>query len=78
MIYVGWDLHKGFSVIAATNSRGDGIIKQRKFPDNGEIFPAASETWRAGEASYKGYAELALAMRSSGRERDRSEAFPSA
>jgi len=37
MIYAGLDLHKKFSVITAMNSEGKELIKQRKFPNNGEI-----------------------------------------
>ena len=37
MIYAGLDLHKSFSLITATNTKGEEVIKQRNLPNNGEI-----------------------------------------
>lgn len=37
MIYAGLGLHKGFSLVTATNAKGEEVIKQRKLPNNGEI-----------------------------------------
>ena len=37
MIYAGLDLHKSFSLITATNTKGEEVIKQRELPNNGEI-----------------------------------------
>lgn len=37
MIYAGLDLHRRFSVITVTDARGKELIKQQKFPNNGEI-----------------------------------------
>jgi transposase len=37
MIYADLDLHKRFSVITATNTQGQELVKQQKLPNNGEI-----------------------------------------
>jgi len=37
MIYAGLDLHKRFSVVTATNTKGEELVKQRRVPNNGEI-----------------------------------------
>ncbi len=37
MIYAGLDLHKKLSVIAAANTTGGELVKQRKVPNDREI-----------------------------------------
>ena len=37
MVYAGLDLHKEFSVITIADAQGREMLKQKKFPNNGEI-----------------------------------------
>jgi len=37
MVYAGLDLHKEFSVITIVDAQGREMLKQKKFPNNGEI-----------------------------------------
>ena len=43
MIYAGLDLHKRFSMITATNTEGQELVKQRKLTNNGEIIELFQE-----------------------------------